>query len=228
MTIGPDIHGKADSRRNAQRGALLDAASEMLAHGGPDAISLRKLAAKVGTSTMAIYTAFGGKEGLIAALFDEAFDRLAAAQAAVPRDPEPLLWLGGLARAYRAFALKNPSYYALMISATLPVPASLRHQESDADEPAARGISRHPAYRYLLEGIEACIAEGTLAGNTDPALVADAFWAAVHGLCSLELAGFHSSAEAAEKRFNLTTGAILRGLLTPQGVKKLESFSRNS
>ena len=67
----------ADARRSAQREALLDAASEMLVHGGPDAISLRKLAARVGTSTMAVYTAFGGKDGLIAALFMEAFDRLA-------------------------------------------------------------------------------------------------------------------------------------------------------
>ena len=37
----------ADARRSAQREALLDAASEMLVHGGPDAISLRKLAAQV-------------------------------------------------------------------------------------------------------------------------------------------------------------------------------------
>ncbi len=71
----------ADKRRLAQRDALLDAASEMLVHGGPDAISLRKLAARIGTSTMAVYTAFGGKDGLIAALFTEAFNRLAAAEA---------------------------------------------------------------------------------------------------------------------------------------------------
>ena len=77
----------AEERRNAQREALLDAASEMLMHGGPDAISMRKLAARVGASTMAVYTAFGGKEGLITALFEEAFDRLAAAQNAVPRHP---------------------------------------------------------------------------------------------------------------------------------------------
>jgi hypothetical protein len=57
-------------------------------------------------------------------------------------------------------------------------------------------------------------------------VLADALWAAVHGLCSLELAGFHDSADAAETRFNVTTGAILRGLLTPEGLKKLETLSR--
>lgn len=216
----------AENRRNAQRDALLDAASEMLMHGGPDAISLRKLATKVGASTMAVYTAFGGKEGLITALFEEAFDRLAAAQQAVPRDPEPILWLANLSRAYRDFALKNPSYYALMISATLPVPAALRHNEPAPDEPAARSIARHPSYQNLLDAIEACIAEGSMAADADPAVIADALWATVHGLCSLELAGFHLSAEAAEKRFSVTAGAILRGLLTPKGLAKYESFSR--
>ncbi|ABS64263.1 transcriptional regulator, TetR family [Parvibaculum lavamentivorans DS-1] len=218
----------ADNRRTAQREALLDAASEMLMLGGPDAISLRKLATKVGTSTMAVYTAFGGKEGLITALFEEAFDRLAATELAVPRNPEPLLWLADLARAYRSFALKNPSYYALMISATLPVPASLRHSNQAEGEPPARSITRHPSYQTLLDAVEACVADGSLPSDIEAEILADALWAAVHGLSSLELAGFHISAEAAEKRFNVTAGAVLRGLLTPAGLKKLDGFTRGS
>lgn len=216
----------ADARRHAQREALLDAASEMLVHGGPDAISLRKLAARVGASTMAVYTAFGGKDGLIAALFEEAFDRLAAAERAAPKHDEPLLWLGELARAYRGFALKNPSYYSLMISATLPIPAALRH--GNAAEPAARGVSQHASYEIMRSAVEACVAEESFPADVEPDELAGALWAAVHGHCSLELAGFHASPEAAEKRFNMTTEAILRGLLTPKGLKKLESFSRGS
>ncbi|MEQ9151309.1 MAG: TetR/AcrR family transcriptional regulator [Parvibaculum sp.] len=221
-----DKGSAADARRHAQREALLDAASEMLVHGGPDAISLRKLAARVGASTMAVYTAFGGKDGLIAALFEEAFDRLAAAERAAPKHDEPLLWLGELARAYRGFALKNPSYYSLMISATLPIPAALRHGE--AAETAARGVSQHASYEIMRSAVEACVAEGSFPDDIEPDELAGALWAAVHGHCSLELAGFHASPEAAEKRFNMTTEAILRGLLTPKGLKKLDSFSRGS
>lgn len=222
----PDKESAADARRHAQREALLDAASEMLVHGGPDAISLRKLAARVGASTMAVYTAFGGKDGLIAALFEEAFDRLAAAERAAPKHDEPLLWLGELARAYRGFALKNPSYYSLMISATLPIPAALRHGE--AAETAARGVSQHASYEIMRSAVEACVAEESFPADVEPDELAGALWAAVHGHCSLELAGFHASPEAAEKRFNMTTEAILRGLLTPKGLKKLDSFSRGS
>ncbi|MGV8997894.1 MAG: TetR/AcrR family transcriptional regulator [Parvibaculaceae bacterium] len=213
---------KADLRRNAQRAALLDAASEMLLRGGPDSISLRKLATKVGTSTMSVYTAFGGKDGLISALFDEAFERLGDAQANVPKNAEPLLYLADLGRAYHEFARENPSYYALMISATMPVSETARH--ADASLPA-RAISTHSSYNFLLEGIIACIKDGSLTDEFEPILVADAFWAVVHGLCSLELAGFHTSAEEASVRFAVTTLAMIRGFMTDKGRAKLESFA---
>jgi len=214
---------KADLRRNAQRAALLDAASEMLLRGGPDSISLRKLATKVGTSTMAVYTAFGGKDGLISALFDEAFERLGDAQAAVPKNPEPLLYLADLGRAYHEFARNNPSYYALMISATMPVSETARHV--DASLPA-RAISGHSSYNFLLGGITDCIKSGDFTDEFEPILVADAFWAVVHGLCSLELAGFHATAEDARKRFAVTTLAMIRGFMTDKGRAKLDAYAQ--
>lgn len=225
MNFDDRTDSNADKRRNAQRAALLDAASEMLMRGGPDSISLRKLATKVGTSTMAVYTAFGGKEGLITALFEEAFNRLADAQNAVPRSPEPLLWLEGLARSYHQFALDNPSYYALMISVTMPVSEALRHEEPSSDMPPARGISRHASYQNLIDAVEACVADGSFSSAVDPLLISDAFWAVVHGLCSLELAGFHPSAEAAQARFSFTCHAMMRGLLTEKGLAKLSAIT---
>lgn len=216
----------ADKRRDAQRAALLDAASEMLLRGGPDSISLRKIASRVGTSTMAVYTAFGGKDGLISALFDEAFDRLSAAQAAVQRSDEPLLWLRDLGHAYHEFALANPAYYALMINTIMPVNESIRHA-TDADTALpARGISIHPSYQFLYDAIVACIAEGSFPDTIEPLRIADAFWAVVHGLCSLELAGFHPTAEEAKAQFAVTTLAVTRGFLTEKGRAKLDSFSK--
>lgn len=215
----------ANPRRDAQRAALLDAASRMLMHGGPDAISLRKLAAEVGTSTMAVYTAFGGKEGLISALYEEAFDRLGATQRAVPRDPDPLVWLANLGRAYHDFALANPSYYALMISVTMPVSEAARH--AGAELPA-RGISGHPSYQYLLDAVKACVDEGYFASDVEPVMIADAFWAVAHGLCSLELAGYHTSASEAGARFITTTSAVMTGFLTEKGRARMNLATRKN
>jgi len=196
---------------------LLDHAGKLLLREGPDGISLRKLASEAGTSTMSVYTLFGSKEGLRIALFEEGFDRLADAHFSTPRHPEPILWLWNLACAYRGFALQHPALYALMISLTLPVLSSLRRES----EPS-RVITQHRAYTNLLEAVEACVAEGSMPEKPGAQVIADALWATVHGLCSLELAGFYSSREAAEKRFNFCANAAMRGMLTASGIRRLD------
>lgn len=185
----------------------------MLADGGPEALSLRKLAQAAGTSTMVIYTAFGGKDGLVAALYDEAFERMAQTQESVPRPQNPLQWLAGLGAAYRQFALTYPAYYALMISAILP----LSQMPVKEDEPVARGIARQRAYRSLHDCVTACQQAGYITEEIGPAEVTAALWATVHGHVSLELAGFHETQEEAERRFVTVSRAVVSGLLTPKG-----------
>lgn len=218
----PEADGRSrmDVKKDAQRQALLDAASEMLVHEGPGALSLRKLAKNAGASTMAVYTAFGGKDGLIEALFEEAFDRLAAVQAAVPRDPDPLKWLHDLGAAYRSFALANPAYYALMISVTMPLTGHVL--DANEDTPPARGISHHPAYSCLYQAVERCIDEGLFHEGLVAGDVADMLWANVHGLCSLELAGYYASEKAAQARFDLSSETIIRGLISDKGRLHLD------
>ncbi len=45
--------------------------SDILNHDGPDGLQTRKIASAAGTSTMAVYTYFGGMPGLIAAIAEE-------------------------------------------------------------------------------------------------------------------------------------------------------------
>lgn len=198
-----------------QRTELLDAASEMLAKGGPEALSVRKLATAVGTSTMTIYTAFDGKDGVIAALYEEAFSRMGDFQEAVPKGESPLEWLAGLGAAYRQFALKNPSYYALIMAETLPL-SELQGREG---EPLARGIARQRSYRSLFDAVRACQKQGLLSSDHATEEITAVLWATVHGHVSLELAGFHESRDAADSRFLLLTRLVLVGLLTNKGKK---------
>jgi len=206
-----------------QRTEILDAASEMLAGGGPEALSVRKLASAVGTSTMTIYTAFEGKDGVIAALYEEAFVRMADFQEAVPKGKNALEWLGGLGAAYRAFALKNPSYYALIMSETLPI-SEFRRQEA---EPLARGIARQRSYRSLFDAVSACQDQGFLSSDHKTEEITAVLWATVHGHVSLELAGFHESREVANSSFLLLARSVLAGLLTPKGTKAWKAFAPN-
>lgn len=224
MSIAENTDNLTDKRRTAQRAALLDAAGEMLVHGGHESISLRKLAAKVGTSTMAVYTAFGGKDGLIEALIEEGYSRLSVALAHVPRNKEPVLWLRNLGTGFRHFALENHAHYALMVCVSMPMSATERLQLTDYAERPVRAITRHPAYKVLLDAIQACIDEGSIPPELTPVAVSEAFWATLHGLCSLELGGFYKNDQHAEAGFSLAAFAVMKGLMTPKGLAKLDAL----
>ena len=62
--------------RQAVRRLLLDAASRLLEAEGPDALTVRRIAAAAGCSTTVLYTLFGGKAGVAEGLWREGFERL--------------------------------------------------------------------------------------------------------------------------------------------------------
>lgn len=62
------------TQRSGVRDEMLHAAVALLDAHGPDALQTRKVAGATGTSTMAVYTHFGGMPELIAEVADEACD----------------------------------------------------------------------------------------------------------------------------------------------------------
>src|ERR1700747_2612430 len=69
--------------------AILTAAERTIQARGLESLSLRQLAADVGTTTRAIYSLFGSKDGLIGALGTQAFDLLREAVVALPTTNDP-------------------------------------------------------------------------------------------------------------------------------------------
>jgi AcrR family transcriptional regulator len=162
---------------DALRVRLLECASHTLSTQGLAALSLRTLAAQVGTSTTAVYALFGGKPGLLKALFDEAFCRLGAHLAAVATSDDPLEDLVRLGLAYRDSALSDPHFYDVMFSGVLgDLPL-------DDTSRAAAGATFAPLVRI----VERATAVGALHTDVDPRTVSLALWALVHGLVSLNL-----------------------------------------
>ena len=80
--------GTSQTERNV-RAELLHAAVEILDRDGPDALQTRKIAGAAGTSTMAVYTYFGGMPGLIAAVTEESLRQFDAALSA-PQTDDPV------------------------------------------------------------------------------------------------------------------------------------------
>ncbi len=91
------------------RQRTLDAAARLLRDEGPQALAVRRIAAEAGVSTIAIYHHFGGKDGLVEALYVDGFRALDEALAAVPRTEDPLADVEALALAYRSVAIARPA-----------------------------------------------------------------------------------------------------------------------
>ena len=96
------------------REALLDAAEEILATRGPDAVSVRSVAEAINSSTRAVYSVLGSKQALLEALAARGYGYLADLVEAVPRTDDAA---ADLARAgtkgFRPFAIGRPHLFRI-------------------------------------------------------------------------------------------------------------------
>jgi AcrR family transcriptional regulator len=93
--------------------ALLDAAERAIAAKGVDGLSLRDVSRDAGTTTRAIYTLFGSKDGLLGALGVRAFDLLRRNGDALPTTDRPARDLVEGALMFRRFALEHPALFSI-------------------------------------------------------------------------------------------------------------------
>jgi AcrR family transcriptional regulator len=162
----------ARTKDPAVRTLLLERAGHMLRTREP--ITLRSLVAGTGVSTMAVYTWFGGMDGMWKALRQEGFTRLADRLAAVTMSADPVRDLTALVAAYLGNALDHPDLYRVMFDAT--------YELEDAE-----------AADQTLEYLVQAAGRGREAGRFRPATVplelAIQSWVIGHGLVSLVTPG---------------------------------------
>jgi AcrR family transcriptional regulator len=163
------------------RPALIEAAACLIATEGADGLTLRRVADEVGTSTMAIYTHFGGMPELRRAVRREGFARLAVHLAQVREGDDPVGDLAMLGRAYYENAMRNPHLYRVMFM----------EQPLDTNDAAARTET----FSVLVSGVQRCIASGRFEPS-DAADLATQFWALGHGVVTLQLAQLLSPEQA--------------------------------
>ena len=103
--------------------SLLDAAEDLLQEAGVEGLSIRAVADRVGTTTRAVYTVFGSKAGLLAALGQRAFGVLGTGVAALPETDDAAADLvEATLRAFRRFALDHPALFRLAIQQVAVTP----------------------------------------------------------------------------------------------------------
>jgi AcrR family transcriptional regulator len=181
------------------RQQLLDTAARLLATEGPQALSTRRVAAEVGTSTTAIYSLIGSKTELVRQLYLEGFRRLTEHQEAVRQSDDPLADLTALGRAYHQSAVDSPYFYDVMFGS--PVPEF--HPDPEDAVFALRTLG------MCIEVVGRCVDAEVHHG--DPDEIAHQVWALLHGVTSLELRGMFGSPEHASDRLSAAFEAMIAG-----------------
>jgi len=190
--------GNPQTDRNV-REELLRVAVDVLNQNGPDGLQTRKIASAAGTSTMAVYTHFGGMPGLIAAVADEGLRQFDAAMT-MPSTSDPVADLVATGIAYRRYAIERPHMYRLMFGSTSA--NGINAPAHDVLTLSVAEINDHyPSFAHVVRGVHRCMLAGRIAGFSqaappdDASVVATAaqFWASVHGFVMLELAGYYGA-----------------------------------
>lgn len=165
------------------RRQILDTARSLLIGQGYSALSLRKIAARIGCSATAIYLYFDNRDALVHSLIDEGFDMLyqrvyAASVAERSVDDHGIGRLRRIAWEYIAFGLENPEYYEVMFMLN---PKDLARYPTEKYRRASR--SMEPFIEELARGI----ARGELR-RVEPRRFASIVWASMHGGVAIVLA----------------------------------------
>jgi AcrR family transcriptional regulator len=154
-------------RDRTERGQrIVSAARELAEAEGWDAVTTRRLAALIEYSQPVLYSHFpGGKDAIMTAAALEGFAELASALAAA-RDSG----IAGVAAAYVGFADAKPALYDAMFSLASELPFA---QDDTPDVMKA-------AYAGMFAVVEPA------AGGKTAGTLTEVFWAALHGLVTLD------------------------------------------
>lgn len=170
-------HTEHTEQDDPTRYAVLCAASELLVRDGLTGLTNRRIADRAGCSTMAIYSRFGSKGGILDALYQEGVNTLAAAQAEVDEGAPAVEQIVALCCVYRRTALDYSGHYQIMFG-------SIPGWRPDAN-------LRVALYQTFERFIVAC-AKAVTAGVAEgpPEDLATALFSFCHGQVSLSLANY--------------------------------------
>ena len=193
--------------REEIRSLILDAARELFAAEGVEAVTMRRIAEKIEYSPTAIYFHFKDKDALLRELCDCDFRDFAQGFAVMAEIADPVERLRAAGRAYVSFGLNNPSHYRLMFMTPKTTEAST----------IAKGNPEEDSYAFLKGIVSELMTQGRFRDDiTDVDLAAQVMWSAMHGLVSLEIAKCKDEWvdwRPVEERAQTVSDMMIRGLL---------------
>jgi AcrR family transcriptional regulator len=190
------------------RAALLAAAGELLHTEGRSAVSVRRVADAVGTTTRAVYSVFGDKDGLLRALSADVAETMRRHHEDIPERDDPVAEIVELAFGYRAAALEKPNLYGVFFDEV--------RVDATVDDEVFALVYR--SFERVLRTVRRCIAAGLFPGRTEFD-VGRSLHALVHGLASVELRGILGDDASARQIWRQSVEAMLAGFQEPPAIR---------
>ncbi len=185
--------------------ALLQTALETIDTQGLDAITLRDLTQRLGTSRTAVYRHFASKEALILGVIEKGYEELDLLFTPIFQDKirSVDVRFETMGRAYLDFAIEHPNLYRLLFG------ENFRQEREELcdykDENQATGL-------YALIGLLIEAQEEGIIAQENPMVQAATVWASIHGLASLLIDGHLMMSDNLEAIYEYSIGVLLKGL----------------
>jgi AcrR family transcriptional regulator len=150
----------------------------MVEKDGVDALSVRKLAERVGVSQTALYHHFRDKQALLCAIGEEAIDHFAGKLQGGLAEVEGLeARFERFVTVYVRFALEHPELYEVLFGRGT--------WKGEGPESEAFRSKARASFRSYAEMVSSLQAQGWLSPDLNPLRLAQVLWGTLHGLCRM-------------------------------------------
>jgi len=175
------LRRERDKQRMRER--VLNAARELFAVHGYEAVTMRKIAERIEYTTTLIYQHFPDKETLIREIVAHDFQSFAQEFRRCAQITDPIARILAMARVFVDFGVQHPNHYRLMF---MSPPSS---EVKQANLAAIRSDPAQDVYGFFKAAIEEGMRKGLLRPELDDAeLLVQSLWSGMHGVVSLHIA----------------------------------------
>lgn len=208
----------SDDRRARERQEtqekILSAARDLFVREGIEAVSMRKIAGAIEYTAASLYTHFKDKDDLVRTLCRHDFGAFAQDMGKLGQITDPVRRIAKMGMAYIRFAAEHPSQYRLIFMT--PHPEGAKQDVVCGADPQAGG------YAALRQAVAEGVAQRRFR-LSDVELLAQTFWAGVHGVASLQITKGDESWiqwRDLEKRARAMVDTLVAGLLSADSFKE--------
>ena len=200
-----------------QRDDIRNHATELYLCGGLRALSMRKLAGRLGVTAPAIYRYYASKEEVLRDIVREAYRQSATYIYRALSAATPLERFRRAGEENLDFALTHPRWYEMMYLSP--------ERFGWSDYPPEVAAHAHATHQFWMDRVRECVDAGYLRAEADIRDVGMTMWAHSHGLITIYMRGL---LELSETEFREVYRASARRMLLGLGTRKLLSETRES